>query len=196
MLAPLAALGAMVYTALGQYGLKSLRPPLSSPRKSGRRRPLRGHRPGPSPASQVFTLTRLLAYLRDELLITAGTSSSEAVLAPVMPAGTARLLRTHCRHGDARRSHTSNADGTSIYLGMGAIFLAQATNTHLTLRDQITLLLDLMLTSKGSAGVATQALRSRLRSPLCTASSSPRWYCCSRSASPTCCAPSTSSAAA
>jgi aerobic C4-dicarboxylate transport protein len=50
--------------------------------------------------------------------------------------------------------YTFNADGTAIYLSMGAIFIAQATNSHLTLRDQIVLLLVLMLTSKGSAGVA------------------------------------------
>jgi Na+/H+-dicarboxylate symporter len=50
--------------------------------------------------------------------------------------------------------YTFNAGGTAIYLGMGAIFIAQATNTHLSLRDQIVVLLVLLLTSKGSAGVA------------------------------------------
>jgi aerobic C4-dicarboxylate transport protein len=50
--------------------------------------------------------------------------------------------------------YTFNAGGTAIYLSMGAIFIAQATNTHLSLRDQIVILLVLMLTSKGSAGVA------------------------------------------
>lgn len=50
--------------------------------------------------------------------------------------------------------YTFNADGTSIYLSMGAIFIAQATNTHLALREQIVILLVLMLMSKGSAGVA------------------------------------------
>ena len=50
--------------------------------------------------------------------------------------------------------YTFNADGTAIYLSMGAIFIAQATNTHLSLRNQIVILLVLMLTSKGSAGVA------------------------------------------
>jgi aerobic C4-dicarboxylate transport protein len=50
--------------------------------------------------------------------------------------------------------YTFNAGGTAIYLSMGAIFIAQATNTQLTLRDQLVVLLVLMLTSKGSAGVA------------------------------------------
>jgi aerobic C4-dicarboxylate transport protein len=47
-----------------------------------------------------------------------------------------------------------NADGTAIYLSMGALFIAQATNTHLGLREQITLMVVLMIASKGSAGVA------------------------------------------
>jgi aerobic C4-dicarboxylate transport protein len=50
--------------------------------------------------------------------------------------------------------YTFNADGTAIYLSMGAIFIAQATNTHLSLGEQLTLMLVLMITSKGSAGVA------------------------------------------
>ena len=62
---------------------------------------------------------------------------AEPVVGMVMPAG-----------------YTFNADGTAIYLGMGAIFIAQATNTHLGLRDQFVILVVLMLTSKGSAGVA------------------------------------------
>jgi Na+/H+-dicarboxylate symporter len=62
---------------------------------------------------------------------------AEPVVGMVMPAG-----------------YTFNADGTAIYLSMGAIFIAQATNTHLSLREQITLMVVLMITSKGSAGVA------------------------------------------
>ena len=62
---------------------------------------------------------------------------AEPIVGMVMPAG-----------------YTFNADGTAIYLSMGAIFIAQATNTHLSLRNQIVILLVLMLTSKGSAGVA------------------------------------------
>jgi Na+/H+-dicarboxylate symporter len=153
-LAPLAALGAMAYT-VGQYGIASLRQLAtftaevwivsilfvavvlgSIARVAG------------------FSLTRLLLYLRDELLITAGTSSSEAVLAPVM----LKLEQLGCAEPVVGMvmpaGYTFNADGTAIYLSMGAIFIAQATNTHLSLREQVTLMLVLMITSKGSAGVA------------------------------------------
>jgi aerobic C4-dicarboxylate transport protein len=101
-----------------------------------------------------FNLFRLLRYLREELFITIGTSSTEAVLAPVMM----KLEKLGCDKTVVGMvtpaGYTFNADGTAIYLSMGAIFIAQATNTPLTLRDQIVLLLVLMLTSKGSAGVA------------------------------------------
>ncbi len=83
-----------------------------------------------------------------------GTSSSEAVLAPVM----LKLQDLGCAEPIVGMvmpaGYTFNADGTAIYLSMGAIFIAQATNTHLSLRNQIVILLVLMLTSKGSAGVA------------------------------------------
>ena len=154
LLAPIAAFGAMAYT-VGQYGLASLRPLVVFTAELwavaalfvlvvlGLIARLAG-----------FSLTRLLIYLRDELLITAGTSSSEAVLAPVM----LKLEQLGCSEPVVGMvmpaGYTFNADGTSIYLSMGAIFLAQATNTHLGLREQITIMLVLMLTSKGSAGVA------------------------------------------
>jgi Na+/H+-dicarboxylate symporter len=153
-LAPLAALGAMAYT-VGQYGVASL---LQLARFTsevwivsilfvtivlGGIARLAG-----------FSLTRLLVYLRDEILITAGTSSSEAVLAPLM----LKLEQLGCAEPVVGMvmpaGYTFNADGTAIYLSMGAIFIAQATNTHLSLREQITLMLVLMITSKGSAGVA------------------------------------------
>jgi Na+/H+-dicarboxylate symporter len=154
VLAPLAAFGAMAYT-VGQYGLASLRPlvvftgevwivaALFVVMVLGAIARIAG-----------FSLTRLLIYLRDELLITAGTSSSEAVLAPVM----LKLEQLGCAEPIVGMvmpaGYTFNADGTAIYLSMGALFIAQATNTHLSLREQITLMLVLMLTSKGSAGVA------------------------------------------
>ena len=154
LFAPLAAFGAMAYT-VGQYGLASLRPLLVFTAEVWAVAALFvAIVLGPICRLAGFPLTRLLAYLRDELLITAGTSSSEAVLAPVM----LKLEKLGCSEPVVGMvmpaGYTFNADGTSVYLGMGAIFLAQATNTHLTLRDQITLLLVLMLTSKGSAGVA------------------------------------------
>lgn len=101
-----------------------------------------------------FNLFQLLRYIGEELLVTFGTSSSEAVLAPLM----LKLEQLGCDKGIVGMvmpaGYTFNADGTSIYLSMGAIFIAQATNTHLSLRDQIVILVVLMLTSKGSAGVA------------------------------------------
>jgi aerobic C4-dicarboxylate transport protein len=153
-LAPLAALGAMAYT-VGQYGIASLLQLAKFTAEVwivsilfvaivlGIIARIAG-----------FSLLKLLRYLSDELLITAGTSSSEAVLAPVM----LKLQDLGCAEPIVGMvmpaGYTFNADGTAIYLSMGAIFIAQATNTHLSLRNQIVILLVLMLTSKGSAGVA------------------------------------------
>jgi aerobic C4-dicarboxylate transport protein len=153
-LAPLAALGAMAYT-VGQYGIASLRQLATFTAEVwivatlfvvivlGAIARLAG-----------FSLIRLLVYIRDEILITAGTSSSEAVLAPLM----LKLEQLGCAEPVVGMvmpaGYTFNADGTAIYLSMGAIFIAQATNTHLSLREQITLMVVLMITSKGSAGVA------------------------------------------
>jgi Na+/H+-dicarboxylate symporter len=101
-----------------------------------------------------LSLLALLRYIREEILITLGTASSEAVLAPLM----LKLEKLGCAEPVVGMvmpaGYTFNADGTAIYLGMGAIFIAQATNTHLSLRDQVVILLVLMFTSKGSAGVA------------------------------------------
>lgn len=153
-LAPLAALGAMAYT-VGQYGIASLLQLAQFTveiwivsiafvvvvlgiiaRFAG------------------FSLFKLLRYIREEILITAGTASSEAVLAPLM----LKLQWLGCAEPIVGmvlpEGYTFNADGTAIYLSMGTLFVAQATNTHLGLGDQIVILLVLMLTSKGSAGVA------------------------------------------
>ena len=152
--APLAALGSMAYT-VGQYGLASLRPLILFTAEVWAVAAIFvAVVLGPIARLAGFRLSRLLAYLRDELLITAGTSSSEAVLAPVM----LKLEQLGCSEPVVGMvmpaGYTFNADGTSIYLSMGAIFLAQATNIHLGLREQVTIMLVLMLTSKGSAGVA------------------------------------------
>jgi aerobic C4-dicarboxylate transport protein len=153
-LAPLAALGAMAYT-VGQYGIASL---LQLARFTGEVWIVSivfvAIVLGGIAKLTGFSLLRLLVYLREELLITAGTSSSEAVLAPVM----LKLEQLGCAEPVVGMvmpaGYTFNADGTAIYLSMGAIFIAQATNTHLGLREQIVLMLVLMITSKGSAGVA------------------------------------------
>ena len=101
-----------------------------------------------------FPLTKFFRYFKDEILITLGTCSTEAVLPRMM----VKLERLGCEKSIVGMvlptGYTFNADGTAIYLTMAAVFVAQATNTSLTLTDQIVLLGVLLLTSKGSAGVA------------------------------------------
>ena len=151
--APVAAFGAMAFT-IGKYGLGSL---LSLGKLMlcvyltcalfvfvglGLIARLHG-----------FGIFRLLAYIKEELLIALGTSSSESVLP--------RLMQRMEDIGCARpvvgivlpAGYSFNLDGTSIYLTMAAIFVAQATNTPLTLMQQLTILGVLLLTSKGAAGV-------------------------------------------
>ncbi|MGF6660384.1 aerobic C4-dicarboxylate transport protein [Paraburkholderia atlantica] len=101
-----------------------------------------------------LSLWKFLRYIRDEILITLGTASTEAVL-PQM------LIKMEAM-GCARpvvgmvlpTGYTFNADGTAIYLTMAALFIAQAMNVHLSIWDQLLVLGVLLLTSKGSAGVA------------------------------------------
>jgi aerobic C4-dicarboxylate transport protein len=101
-----------------------------------------------------FPLTRFFRYFKDELLITLGTCSTEAVLPRMM----VKLEELGCERSVVGMvlptGYTFNADGTAIYLTMAAVFIAQATNTDLPLGQQIVLLGVLLLTSKGSAGVA------------------------------------------
>ncbi len=152
-LAPIGAFGAMAFT-IGRYGIESLLPMLkligtfyltsflfvaivlgSVARLCG------------------FSLWRFLAYIRDELLIVLGTSTSEAALPQLMD----KLERLGCPRGIVGlvvpTGYSFNLDGTNIYMTLAVLFLAQATNTHLTLAQEITLLLVTMLTSKGSTGV-------------------------------------------
>lgn len=100
-----------------------------------------------------FSLWQFLKYIRDEILIVLGTSSSEAALP--------KLMEKLERYGCARpvvglvvpTGYSFNLDGTSIYLSMATIFLAQVYNVPLTLGQQLTILAVLMVTSKGAAGV-------------------------------------------
>jgi aerobic C4-dicarboxylate transport protein len=100
-----------------------------------------------------FSLFRLLTYIKEELLIVIGTSSSEAALPSLM----AKLEKAGCSEPVVGlvvpTGYSFNLDGTSIYLTMAAVFLAQATNTPLDISHQLTLLLVLLVTSKGAAGV-------------------------------------------
>ena len=100
-----------------------------------------------------FSLFRLLAFIKDEILIVLGTSSSEAVLP--------RMLDKMERFGCARSvvglvipaGYSFNLDGTSIYLSMATLFIAQAYGVDLSLGQQLSVLAVLMITSKGAAGV-------------------------------------------
>jgi aerobic C4-dicarboxylate transport protein len=100
-----------------------------------------------------FSILKFIAYIREELLIVLGTSSSESALP--------RMMRK-MEHAGAEKSvvglviptgYSFNLDGTSIYLTMAAVFIAQATDTPMSIVQQITLLAVLLLTSKGAAGV-------------------------------------------
>ena len=152
-LAPLGALGAMAFT-IGKYGLGSLTQ--------------LGQLMGSFYITCIifivivlggilkltgFNIFRLLAYIKEELLIVLGTSSSETALPGLMH----KLEKVGCSEPVVGlvvpTGYSFNLDGTSIYLTMAAVFLAQATNTPMDIGQQITLLLVLLLTSKGAAGV-------------------------------------------
>jgi len=100
-----------------------------------------------------FSVWKLIKYIKEELFLVLGTSSSESALPRLM---------AKMENAGAQKSvvglvvptgYSFNLDGTAIYLTMAAVFIAQATNTPLDLTHQITLLLILLLTSKGAAGV-------------------------------------------
>jgi aerobic C4-dicarboxylate transport protein len=151
--APIGAFGAMAFT-IGKYGLASL-VPLAKLMGTfyatclvfvfvvlGSIAKLHG-----------FSIWKFIKYIKEELLIVLGTSSSESVLPRMM----AKLENLGVRKSTVGlvvpTGYSFNLDGTAIYLTMAAVFIAQATNTPLTLTQQITLLAVLLLTSKGAAGV-------------------------------------------
>ncbi len=100
-----------------------------------------------------FNLFRLLQYIKEELLIVLGTSSSEAALPSLMN----KLEKAGCSESVVGlvvpTGYSFNLDGTCIYLTMAAVFLSQATNINMDISHQVSLLLILLLTSKGAAGV-------------------------------------------
>lgn len=101
-----------------------------------------------------LSLWKYLRYIRDEILITLGTASTEAVLPQML----IKMEKMGCSRPVVGMvlptGYTFNADGTAIYLTMAALFIAQAMNIHLSIWDQLVVLGVLLLTSKGSAGVA------------------------------------------
>lgn len=152
-LAPIGALGAMAFT-IGKFGLGSLKP-LANLMLSfyitcivfivvilGGILKMAG-----------FNLFRLLNYIKEELLLVLGTSSSEAALPSLMNKLKKLGVSEPVVGLVVPTGYSFNLDGTSIYLTMAAVFLAQATDTPLDISHQITLLLVLLLTSKGAAGV-------------------------------------------
>ena len=100
-----------------------------------------------------FSIWKFIKYIKEELLIVLGTSSSESVL-PRMMEKMENLGAKKTTVGLViPTGYSFNLDGTSIYLTMAAVFIAQATNTPMTLTQELTLLAVLLLTSKGAAGI-------------------------------------------
>lgn len=104
-----------------------------------------------------FSIFKLIRYIREELLIVFATTSSETVL----PRMLVKMTKAGCEESVVGlvipTGYSFNLDGTCLYLATAAVFLAQATNTHLDISHQIGLLLILLLTSKGAAGIAGAA---------------------------------------
>lgn len=100
-----------------------------------------------------FSIFRFLNYIKDELLLVLGTSSSETAL----PGMIEKMERLGCSKSTVGlvipTGYSFNLDGTNIYMAMAAVFLAQATNTPMDLKQQLTLLFVAMITSKGASGV-------------------------------------------
>jgi len=100
-----------------------------------------------------FSVWKFVKYIKEELLIVLGTSSSESVLPRMMAKMENLGVRKSVVGLVIPTGYSFNLDGTSIYLTMAAVFIAQATNTPMTLTQQLTLLAVLLLTSKGAAGI-------------------------------------------
>ena len=152
-LAPIGAFGAMAFT-IGKYGVGSLLPLMK----------LIGTFYltsivfvllvlGTVARLVGFNIVRFVAYIKEEMLIVLGTSSSEAALPQLM----GKLEKLGCSRSVVGlvvpTGYSFNLDGTNIYMTMAVLFIAQATNTDLTLMQQLTLIAVAMLTSKGASGV-------------------------------------------
>ncbi len=100
-----------------------------------------------------FSIIQLIKYIKDELWLVLGTSSSEAALPTLME----KMEKAGCEKSVVGlvipTGYSFNLDGTNIYMTMAALFIAQATNIDLTLTEQVSLLLVAMISSKGAAGV-------------------------------------------
>ncbi len=151
--APIGAFGAMAFT-VGKYGLASLGPLAK----------LIGTFWLTSTLFVVlvlgavswvvgFNIFKFLLYIKEEILVVLSTSSSETALPTLMD----KLTKLGCSRSLAGlvvpTGYIFNTDGTSLYMTMAALFVAQATNTHLTLMQQLTIFAVAILTSKGASGV-------------------------------------------
>lgn len=151
--APIGAFGAMAFT-IGKFGIKSLIPLAT----------LMGSFYltcflfvvvvlGAIAWYTGFSIFRFISYIKEELLIVLGTSSSESAL----PALMRKLEKLGCSKSVVGlvvpTGYSFNLDGTNIYMTMAALFVAQATNTELTLMQELTILFVAMLTSKGASGI-------------------------------------------
>ena len=152
-LAPIGAFGAMAYT-IGKYGVTSLGPLLklialfyftcavfvlvvlgAIARIAG------------------FSILKFLLYIKEEIIIVLGVASSE----PALPTLMEKMENLGCSKALVGlvlpTGYTFNTDGTSLYMTLAALFVAQATNTHLTLYQQLTIFAVAVLTSKGASGI-------------------------------------------
>ncbi len=152
-LAPLGAGGAMAFT-IGRYGVAALKPLAL----------LMGSFYltcllfvlvvlGAIARFTGFSIVKFIGYIKEELLTVLGTSSSESALVPLME----KLERLGCSKSVVGlvvpSGYSFNLDGTNIYLTMASLFVAQALNIDLTLKQELTILGVAMLTSKGASGV-------------------------------------------
>jgi aerobic C4-dicarboxylate transport protein len=152
-LAPIGAFGAMAFT-IGRYGLASLGPLL--------RLIVTFYVTctlfvlivlGAVAFFAGFNILKFLLYIKEEILLVLAVSSSE----PALPTLMQKMEKLGCSRAlvglVVPTGYTFNTDGTSIYMTLAALFVAQATNTHLTLSQQLTIFAVAVLTSKGASGV-------------------------------------------
>jgi aerobic C4-dicarboxylate transport protein len=151
--APVGAFGAMAYT-VGKFGLASLGPLVKLIATFWLTSVLFVVLVlGAIARAASFSIFRFLAYIKEEILLVLAVSSSEIAIPNLM----AKLEKLGCSKSlvglVVPTGFTFNTDGTSLYMTMAALFVAQATNTHLTLTQQLTILAVAVLTSKGASGV-------------------------------------------
>jgi aerobic C4-dicarboxylate transport protein len=151
--APIGAFGAIAFT-VGKYGIASLGPLLKVIGTFYLTSILFVLLVlGAIAGAAGFSIVKFLAYIKEEILIVVGVNSSEAALPTLM----AKLERLGCSKPlvglVVPAGYTFNTDGSSLYMTLAALFVAQATNTPLTLMQQLTILAVATLTSKGASGV-------------------------------------------